>query len=85
MEVVFGLCVDHAKHGIGVGLAINMRDAPVIADNLDVSRLCSPACLVGSPALRMAGHKQSRNYDQQQTEALLHPFVAPLGVSVNEG
>ncbi len=42
VEVVFGLRVDHAKHGIRIGLAINMRDAPVIAHNLDVGRLRGP-------------------------------------------
>ena len=43
VEVVLGLRVDHAEHRVGVGLAVDVRDAPVVADDGDVLRLLLPA------------------------------------------
>ena len=43
IEVVLGLGVDHAEDGVGVGLAVDVRDAPVVADDGDVARLSLPA------------------------------------------
>ncbi|MCG3162548.1 MAG: hypothetical protein JMDDDDMK_03815 [Acidobacteria bacterium] len=42
VEIVFGLGVDRAEDRIGVGLAVNVRDAPVIADDRDVASLLRP-------------------------------------------
>src|SRR5262249_51766670 len=44
VEIVLGLRVDHAEHRIGIALALDMRDAQVIARNRNLCRLgCSPA------------------------------------------
>ena len=43
VEVVLGLRVDHAEHRVGVGLAVDVRDAPVVADDGDALRLLLPA------------------------------------------
>ena len=32
-EIVLGLRVDHAEDGVGVGLAVDVRDAEVVADD----------------------------------------------------
>ena len=47
IEVVFGLGVDHAEHGIGIGPAADMRDAPVVARDRHPLRLPLPAGEVG--------------------------------------
>ena len=31
VEIVFGLGIDHAEHGVGVGLALDVRNAEIIA------------------------------------------------------
>ena len=36
VEVVFGLGVLHAEDSVGVGFAVDVRDAPVVADDGDV-------------------------------------------------
>ena len=38
VEVVFGLRIDHTEHGIGIGLALYVRDTPIIARNRDSIR-----------------------------------------------
>ena len=43
IEVVLGLGVLHAEDCVGVGLAVDVRDAPVVADDGDVGRLSFPA------------------------------------------
>ena len=35
VEIVFGLRIGHAEHRIGVGLAMDMGDAPVVAGDAD--------------------------------------------------
>ena len=35
VEIVFGLGVDHAEYGVGVGLALDVRDAEIIAGDGD--------------------------------------------------
>jgi hypothetical protein len=42
VEVVFGLGVLHAEDGVGVGFAVDVSDAPVVADDRDVGRLSLP-------------------------------------------
>ena len=43
IEVVLGLRVDQPEHGVGVGLSVNVRNAPVVANDRDVLRLLLPA------------------------------------------
>ena len=43
IEVVFGLGVLHAEDGVGVGFAVDVGDAPVVADDGDAGRLLLPA------------------------------------------
>jgi len=43
IEVVFGLGVLHAEDGVGVGLAVNVGDAPVVAGDGDVCSFLFPA------------------------------------------
>ena len=38
VEVVFGLGIDHAEHGVGVGRAMDMGDAPLVAGDGDLGR-----------------------------------------------
>src|SRR5439155_926222 len=54
IEVVLGLRVSHSEHGIRVPLPINVRDAPVIANNGGVPRLAPPprGFLIGAPLRR---------------------------------
>ena len=42
VEVVFGLSVDHAEHGVRVGLAVDVWDAPVVSDDRDALGLLLP-------------------------------------------
>ena len=48
-EIVFGLSIDHAEHSVGVGAPMNMRDAPIVADDRDVLGLLLPARRLGIP------------------------------------
>ena len=43
IEIVLGLRVDHAEDGVGVGLAEDMGNAPIVADDGDGARLALPA------------------------------------------
>ena len=72
VEVVFALRIDHAKDGIRIGLAINMRHSPVVADNGDVLSFRRPS-LRGS-ALRAAKRTQHHHRDQHDT--LFHWLTA---------
>src|SRR2546427_394614 len=42
IEIVFRLSVDHAKHGIRIGLTGDVRNPPVIANDRDLLRLLLP-------------------------------------------
>ena len=42
IEIIFGLRVHHAKYGVGVGLAIHVGDAPLIAHDRDAVGLLLP-------------------------------------------
>jgi hypothetical protein len=42
-EVVLGLGVDGAEYRIRIGLAVDMRDAPVVADDADILGVLLPA------------------------------------------
>ena len=43
VEVVFGLGVLHAEDRVGIGFSVDVRDAPVVADDADVPGLLFPA------------------------------------------
>ncbi len=43
IEIVFGLGIDHAEHGIGIRLTRDVRDAPIVADDADAPGLLLPA------------------------------------------
>ena len=47
IEVILGLRIGHAEHRVGVGLAVDVRDAPVVASDRDGLRLALPARFVG--------------------------------------
>jgi hypothetical protein len=47
VEIVFGLSVNRAEDSVGVGLAVNVRDAPVIADDRNVAGLPLPPLEIG--------------------------------------
>ena len=77
IEVVLGLRVDHPEDRVGVGLAVDVRDAPVVADDGDVLGLLLPACDVGfRGGLERAG---DGTCDQQESD-LLHSDLAVMMV-----
>ncbi len=41
-EVVFRLGVDHSEHRVRIGFAVDMRDAPVVADDADILGMLLP-------------------------------------------
>ena len=43
IEVVFGLGVDHAEDRVGIGFSVDVRDAPIVADDGDVAGFLIPA------------------------------------------
>ena len=57
-EVILRLRVDHAEHRIGVGFAVDMRDAPVIADDADIFRMLPPARILTGVRFRRRGRAQ---------------------------
>ena len=66
VEVVLGLRVDDAEYGIGVGAAVHVGDAPVVAGDRHGLRLLLPACKVG---LRAAGRGRTggeRHHDEDE-------------------
>ena len=69
IEVVLGLRVDHAEDRVRVGLAVDVRDAPVVAHDRDVLRLALPRGeLRGRRLLRGGGNDESRNGGGDQNE-----------------
>ena len=61
IEIVFGLGVHHAEDGVGVGLAVDVRDAPVVADDGDVVRLTRPTRGFGT--VRLSGKRNGRQQE----------------------
>ncbi len=43
VEVVFGLGIDHSEHRIGIGWPMDMRDAPIVANDCRALRGRCPA------------------------------------------
>src|SRR5215471_16951136 len=46
IEVILALRVDHAEDGVCIRLAVNVRDAPVVAGDGHAGELSLPACLL---------------------------------------
>ena len=69
VEVVLGLRIDHAEHGIRVGFSLDVRNAPVVAGDRDAAGLRLPARHLGR-RLRLggSGDEDQREYGKQ----LLH-------------
>src|SRR5882724_12034964 len=42
-EVILGLRIDHSEHRVRVGFAVDMRDAPVVADDANILGMLPPA------------------------------------------
>ena len=61
VEVVLGLGVLHAEDGVGVGFAVDVGDAPVVADDGDVGRLSFPAFDLGVPVCMEQRGEETRN------------------------
>ena len=55
VEVVLALGVDHAEDGIGVGVAVDMGDAPIVAHDGDASGF---GLLAGEIAGRLSGENE---------------------------
>src|ERR1019366_2008238 len=66
IEVVLGLGVDHAEYRIGVGLAVDMRDAPVVPDDGDVRRPQLPSSGFGGAGAR--GNGQGKHGGKEEGE-----------------
>ena len=43
IEIVLRLRIDHAEHRVSVGFAVDMCDAPIVADDVDLLRMLLPA------------------------------------------
>src|SRR5205814_575298 len=44
VEIVFGLRIDHAEHGISVGFTFDVGNAPVVAGDGYIRRMCGSDC-----------------------------------------
>ena len=73
IEVVLGLRVFHAEHGVGVSFAIDVRYAPIVANDGDAAGLSGPTF-----SFRVLG--QRGGYRQQQEDGLqsIHGFCLGL-------
>src|ERR1035438_7941305 len=60
IEVVFSLGVDGAEDGVGVRLAGDVRDTPVIANDCGVSRFPFPTRCFGSFGIEGASGRQKQ-------------------------
>src|SRR5439155_20432452 len=62
--------VEQPEHGVGVGLAVNVGDAPVIPDDGDVFRLSLPACELDSRTVLEEWSGQQRKDGASEREVL---------------
>ncbi len=69
VEIVLGLRVLHAEHGVRIGFAVHVRDAPVVADDRDALRLLLPA---GDVALRGGGLQNREETEDGMHGRILH-------------
>ena len=83
VEVVLGLGVHQPEHRVGVGLAGDVRDAPVVADDGDAGGALLPGGHLGRKRFggrlrraRCGGNSQGENKDEFLHEA---PFIGPTG------
>ena len=73
IEIVLGLGVLHSEDRVGVGLAVDMRDAPVVADDGDVPGLLFPARrlrIFGRLECETGRHRRQR--ENQLLQFVLH-------------
>ena len=68
IEVILGLRVLHAEDRAGVGFSVDVRDAPIVADDGDARGLLLPAHGLGTLSGRRGG---SRDNQQQPREVHL--------------
>ena len=81
-EVILGLGIDHAEHGVGVGAAVDMGDAVVVPHDGDPGRFRLPAGSVALAVCRCrkgtARQRHPRPCAQQaQNPDILHTTVSP--------
>ena len=69
IEVVLGLRVLHAEDSVGVRLSVDVRDAPIVADDGDIPRFFLPAR--GFRVLSSLGRKRDARNREHENE-LLH-------------
>src|SRR5204862_1085782 len=74
IEIVLGLRVDCAEDRVGVGLPVDVGDAPVVADDRDGARLLLPSRRF---RLRLLGKCDRRNERVEQASTLAMPAVSP--------
>jgi len=72
IEIVFGLRIGHAEHGIRVALAVHVRDAPVVADDRHRGGLLLPAHRVGGFRSREDGGTGKNRREEQDVPAKPH-------------
>ena len=75
VEVVFGLSIDHAEHGIGIRLALHMGNAKSVAGDADPGRLRPPARHAGL----VGGKHRSGGQEQGGDEDFLHRLKLSVG------
>ena len=47
ITIILGLSIDHAEHGVGVGLAVDVGDPPIVADDGDALGALLPSRGIG--------------------------------------
>src|SRR5207244_5586348 len=70
IEIVFSLRIDHSEDRVGVSLAMNVRNAPVVARDGDVARLCLPAHLIRD--LTKSGERNKQQRECERENKFLH-------------
>ena len=85
VEVVLGLRVLHAEHGLGIGVAVNVGNAPIVAGDRHRRRLPLPA---GDLLLVLGagnGGNQGRGGRREQQQRLLHHELSSGGRWAGDG
>jgi hypothetical protein len=72
IEIVFGLRVCHAEYRVRIGFAVNMRDTPIVANDVDVPGALLPSrrflralVLAGSAGCSHGGGEDTQQRNQQ--------------------
>jgi hypothetical protein len=71
VKVVFALRVDHAEDSVGIAVAMDVRDAPIVASDGDACSLGVPACEVSGRRGR-EGRRAAGEQECVKDEALCH-------------